>query len=183
MGVPYTFQLLNPCHSHRGIPDCGFWLVIICLAFKLNLNLSSRECRVNFHALLRSNCLLWRLFYWAYFHSVPPPQSFKTLIKCNCYQMFWCIVLKSFALIRPPNIESCTFLQNVNIWKFMFSGESESVTWSYSLMLRCFWGAFREQNSVYSGFGLTENTSAEDWHYKDEMFPSAAQHSHPNFFF
>lgn len=48
VGVPCTFQLLNPCHSHRGIPDCGFWLVIICLAFKLNLSMSASDNVVNF---------------------------------------------------------------------------------------------------------------------------------------
>lgn len=48
VGVPCTFQLLNPCHSLRGIPDCGFWLVIICLAFKLNLSMSASDIVVNF---------------------------------------------------------------------------------------------------------------------------------------
>lgn len=48
VGVPCTFQLLNPCHSHIGIPDCGFWLVIICLAFKLNLSMSASDNVVNF---------------------------------------------------------------------------------------------------------------------------------------
>lgn len=118
VGVPCTFQLLNPCHSHRGIPDCGFWLVIICLAFKLNLSMSASDNVVNFccYFCIETTDIFfcfWLVYWTLCFLSVHPVRLCKhksrvIVTKCSihCSQSLECGLFIAHWTLRPAHF-SC----------------------------------------------------------------------------
>lgn len=141
VGVPCTFQLLNPCHSHRGIPNCGFWLVIICLAFKLNLSMSASDNVLSTSAVLLLRLNHWYFFwvvYWTLcFLSIHPIRLCKhesrvIVTKCSihCSQSLQLGLLFTHWTLRPAHFSMWNAFPHKPVFE---SAENKSAEWSLAV--------------------------------------------------
>lgn len=144
VGVPCTFQLLNPCHSHRGIPNCGFWLVIICLAFKLNLSMSASDNVVSTSAvllLLLNHWYFFELFIELCFLSIHPIRLCKhesrvIVTKCSihCSQSLQLGLFFTHWTLGPAHFSMGNAFPHKPAFE---SAENKSAEWSLAVKFCC----------------------------------------------